>query len=107
MPLLIQQNIARLQVAVNDPPIVSIGNRLRDLLHQVGGFLGRERPFPHASRQGAAFDEGHREVVLALEFADFVDWHYAGMIELGRRFCFRVKAIYFLLGSNLPGQNHF
>ncbi len=52
-----------------------------------------ESPVLPALRQAAAFHQFHAEVMPALMFADFVDWHNVRMIEVGSRLGFLAKAL--------------
>src|SRR5258706_15258887 len=45
--------------------------------------------------------------MLAIALAELIDRHDAGMIELGRRRSLGMKALDFILGSQVPAEDHF
>ena len=104
--VLVQQDVAGLEVAVNDAALVGVGHRFGHRHDQLGGFPGRQRPSLDPVGEAAAFDVAHREVVLAVIFADLKDRYDAGVIELGSRLGFALEALDVLIRGQLPRQDH-
>ncbi len=79
---LVDQDVRRLQVAVQDAPLVGVMNGLGDGGHQPG--RGREIGGEVAQPlvQAAARDQLHAEEALARRLAHLVDRHDVGMVEL-------------------------
>jgi hypothetical protein len=101
------QNVLRLQIAVQNAALVRMLNGQRRLLHQAGGLLGRERAVLNAVPKAFPFDPRHGQEVAALVLAGLKDRHNSGMIELrcGRRFCLKTAD---LLGTGqLPRADDF
>ena len=61
--LLVQQDVLRLDVAVDHAVVVGVLQRLADLRHDGQGFLGRELAGVQQPAQVHAVDELHEEVV--------------------------------------------
>jgi hypothetical protein len=87
----LEEDVGGLQVAVQDAALVGVIHRPRHRRQQPGRpplvlFPGRR---PLAAGQGvgqaAALDQLHAEVALPLVFADLVDRHDVGVVEVGRR----------------------
>ena len=102
LSLAVQQDVPRLEVAVDDAALVGVVNRSSDRGEQPCRLLGGA---PKAS-QRAALDQLHAEVRLPLVFADLVDGHDVGMIKVGRRFGLGAEAQRLIGGGHLPGQEH-
>jgi hypothetical protein len=75
VPLTVQQDVARLEIAVNDSALVSVRNGLRHLLDQLGSLPRSERTILDSIRQAATFHVAHREIVLALVLTHLEDGH--------------------------------
>ena len=103
---LVEQDVARLEVAVDHAALVGIVDRVGHRGHQRGRLAGRQRPVGQPLRQALALDEAHREVVLALVLADLVDRHDARVVEVGRRLGLGVEPLDVGLVGKLAGEDH-
>jgi hypothetical protein len=84
-------DIRGLQIAVNDPLLVSGLQRLRNLLRDRQGFIEWNRAASYALREVIAFDEFHHERGSALTLFESVDGCDIGMIQRGEDFGFALK----------------
>ncbi len=101
-----QQDVARLQVAMHDPVVVGVLDRLAHLGHQFRRLAGLEGK-PHcAVCQTLAVDETHRVEMLAGKLVHFVDRHDPRMIQPRGRFGFGIEAFDVVRRGELAGQDH-
>ena len=103
----IHQDVGGFQVSVNDAFLMCIRNGFGNLSDDRRCVYGRQWAVFDSIGQTVAFDKSHREIVLAVVFADFKDRHDPRMIQIRRRFRFRIEAFDIFLRCQLPGQNHF
>ena len=76
------ENVARLDVAMDEPLRVRGGERGRELLHEPRRARGLKRPFGREQRlEVRAVDEPHREVELAARLAGLVDRYDVGVLD--------------------------
>ena len=78
-------DVRRLQVAVHDTAHVRVGERLADVFEdrqERASIAGRRLPLGELFRQGLALDEFHAEERLAVDHAEVIDRHDAGVLEL-------------------------
>ncbi len=80
----VDQDIGRFQIAVQDSALVGVLHRVGDCRHQLGR-RPRLLEFREPLREISPLDELHAEEATAVLFADVVDRHDIGMIELGDR----------------------
>ena len=106
LPSLVEQDVGRLQVAVDHAALVGVFDRLGDLRHQLGRLAGRQRAVGQPLREALPFDETHGEIMLPLVLADLVDRHDPGMIEIGGRLGLGVEAADVGLVGELAGEDH-
>ncbi len=66
--------------------LVRVVNGRGNLRDELRGARRRQRPFAHRFREVLPLDVIHREVVLALALAGFVDGDDVGVMQAGRRF---------------------
>ena len=104
--VLVEQDVARLEVAVNHAALVGIVDRFGNRGHQRGRLAGRKRSVGQPLGQALALDEAHREVVLALVLADLEDRDDPGVIEIGRGLGLGVEALDVGLIGKLAGEDH-
>ena len=83
MALVVDQDVGRLEVAVQDAAGVGVGHRLGRLGHQAGGGPRVVLVAAQQRHEAAAGDQLHAEVVLAVVLADLVDRHDARVVEQG------------------------
>jgi len=78
----VDEHVRRLDVAMDEPALVSGVERVGDLLNQPESASCLEHPFldQHPLQVGA-FDQAHRDVELTCDLAGFVDRDDRGMIE--------------------------
>jgi hypothetical protein len=77
------ENVGRLDVAVDNSFGVRRVERVRNLNPQLQHLLKRQRLARNAVLERGAFHEFHRNKGLAVVFADFVDGANVGMIQSG------------------------
>ena len=100
--LLVDQDIRRLQVAVQDALLVGVINRLGDDLGVTRRPLRWHRTIAHDIRQVPSLNQLHGEIVLPVLFAGFMDGDDIGMVEIGRRLGFTPEAQDLLFAGELP-----
>jgi hypothetical protein len=83
--VLVQQDVGRLEVAVNHAALVRVVDGLSHLHHERGRLAQREGSAGQALGQALPFDEAHGEIMLPLMLADLVDRHDPRMVQVGRR----------------------
>ena len=93
MSVAVQQDVAGLEIAVDDAVLVGVGHGLGHLPDQLAGLPRRQRTMLDPIRQAAPFDVAHREVVLALVLPDLEDGHDARVVELGSRLGLPAEAL--------------
>jgi hypothetical protein len=86
--LAIQQNIRRLQVAMEKASLVSVMDRARECGQQKSGRVGivRAALLPlqlDLACQAPTFDQLHAEKRAALELRNLEDRHDIGVVEIG------------------------
>ena len=80
-------NVLRLNVAMDDSSLVGGTDRARDLRRDVDDFIDRHRTTRQARAQRLAFNELHRDEVQVVVNADLVNVGDIGMVQ--RRGCLR------------------
>ena len=80
------QHIRGFEVAVQNSLLVRILDRSRNFLQVFDGPNGRKGMVLDHCGQARALDVIHREIVLAVLFADFVNGDNVRMVKMGRRF---------------------
>ncbi len=106
-PRLVNQNVGRLQVAMQNPSRMGMRDGPADWQEELRGLARGERPLGDPAGQGRAMHELHAEVRLTFMVADFVDRHNVRMLKAGRRFGFSAESGQFGRRGELPTQNHF
>ena len=84
---------------------MGVGQRQGHLPDQNGGLAARQWSILDSIGEAASFDVGHREVMPAGVFTDFVDGHDSRVVELGGQLCLLVEALDVLLRRHLAGQD--
>ena len=106
LPLGRHQDVARLQVAVDDALKVDIVHGARQLLSQHRRVPGRQGLVRQLLGEAATRTEFHGEEGQALVFADLVDLHDVGVLQLGNGLALGLEAGQ-LLGAGVGGsQDH-
>ncbi len=106
LALLVQQNVARLQVAMKQLPLVRVMHRPRHRGQKLCRFPWIVLEAIESVVQAAALHQLHAEEMLAVMLADFIDGHNVGMIEVARGLGFLVEAAHVLRAGQLPSQDH-
>src|SRR5262245_26952636 len=88
----IQQNVSRLDVAMENTVLMRVLNSMRYLDDEFCRLPNRHRRPPNDFVKLTAFDEFHAEVTGAIALAHFVDWNDTGMLQPRRSFGFEAKA---------------
>ena len=83
--LLVQQDVLRLDVAVDDALLVGELQRLADLRHDDQRLLGASLPALQQLPQGHAVHELHQQVGIAARLAEVIDGDDVRMVEPGQR----------------------
>ena len=91
-PVPADEDVLRLQVAVDDPLVVRGGEAVRDLDRVVEGLAHREGRAREADAQALAFEQLRGEVRPAVVVADVEDGEDVGMVEGGHRLRFDLEA---------------
>src|SRR5437773_10949816 len=109
LAILVQQNIPRLDVPMQNPVLMRVMNRARYLCDQF-----HSAPNPEGSGLApgnfvelASFDEFHAEVARAITLADCMDWNDTGIRQTRRGFGFKAKPLCVRLARPLANTNHF
>jgi hypothetical protein len=103
----VDQHVRRLQVTVQDAPLVCIVDRPGNQLHVASGFLGRQRLWAHPLRKALAIHVIHGEKVPAFVDTHIVNCDNVRMLENGGRRGLSAKALDEFLSRQRTGQNHF
>ena len=80
-----QEDVRRLEVAVDDPVIVGDAHGPGEGLDELRGLADRERAAAQLPLEAAAVDVLHDEVGEPVPLADLVDLHEVGVREAGHR----------------------
>ncbi len=91
MPLVIDQDVIRLDVAVDHVLAVSVVERARHLVENALDFGQRDRAAPDTIRQRSAVGIRHDEVENPVFVAVVVEWQNVGMLQAGNRACFQAE----------------
>jgi hypothetical protein len=106
LPIVINQDIRRLQVTVNHSFFVSMVNRKGHRFNKFRSFAGSKRPCGNAMSQRFTLDERHRIEMMAIVLTDFEDRHDSRMIELCGGFRFGLKPSHIGFGGQPSAENH-
>ncbi len=106
VPLLVDQDVGRLEVAVQDAPRVRVRHRLGRLGDQPRGGPRLLLVAGHQRHQAAAGHQLHAEVMLALVLADLVDRHDAEVVEQRDGLGFILEAAKLVVAGEEPGLDH-
>ncbi|MCI0681723.1 MAG: hypothetical protein L0Y71_06440 [Gemmataceae bacterium] len=102
----IEQDVARLEVAVEDAVLMGVMDRPRHLGQQRDRGLRVSDKLRRAPRQADAVDQLHAEVVLPFVFTDFIDRHNVRVVEIGRRFRLAMKPFDVGVAGQVAGEDH-
>jgi hypothetical protein len=103
----IDENVARLNVAVQDAVFMRVMHGARQLRDEFRCTASRYRSAFCHFIELPAVDEFHAEVARTLAFAHIVNRNNAWMIQVGCRLGFPTKAFEMRLGGPLPKANDF
>ena len=106
LALLVQQDVGRLEVAVQDSPLVGVLDRFGDV-----GQQGRDGPRVvlvgvQPGAQAAAGNQLHAEILLTLVFAYLVDGDDAGVVKLSHGLGFVLEAAKVDIVGEDAGPDH-
>src|SRR5262245_48362787 len=102
----IEQNISRLDIAMQNAIFMRVMHSARDFGHQFHRLPDRHRCALDHLVKLAAFDELHTEVARALVLTDFVDRDDARMIEAGGGFGLPAKPSQMHIARPLAKANY-
>ena len=88
----VNQNVGRLEIAVQQPVAMGFGNRTAHGQEQSGRLARGERPLGNLAGESRPFDELHAEERLPFVVADFVHRGDVGMMQAGSRLGLGPKA---------------
>ena len=89
----INENVARLNVAMQDAVFMRVMNCARQFRDEFRCIASRDRRALRNFIELSAVDELHAEVTRTLALAHFVNWNDAWMIQVGCRLGFPTKAL--------------
>ena len=92
----IDQDVRRLEVAVQHAAPMRVGDGSTNGSQQFGGLSRRQRPVGESLCQCGPFDQLHAEVRTAINLTDLIQRDDVRVMELSSRFCLGAK----------PGQIH-
>jgi len=104
----VQEDVARLEVAVQDAALVGVVDGVGERGQEPGGF-SRRRPAVGSRqpmRQAATLDELHAQVRMAGVGADLVDGQDVGVVEVGGGLGLGAEALQVGRGRPRAGQQH-
>src|SRR5262249_31705363 len=93
LTVFVDEDVAGLQVAMDDAMTVREMDSVGDLPHQLGRCARRQWALLQSGHEAAAFDKPHGEVVLAAVLADLKDRHDSRMIEMACGFRLYIEAL--------------
>ncbi len=114
----VDENVARLEIAVQDAVLMRKVHRTGDAHHEASGtplsfegfgtvdWRGRRGILAQPLLQTATFDQPRAEIVLAAGLAHFVDWNDVRVIELGGRFRLGTEALDHRGRRQRPSRDH-
>jgi hypothetical protein len=88
----VDEDVGRLEVAVQNAPLVRVVDSLRDSLEVGGSAPGRQGPVADELREVLALDEVHREERLAVVLADVMDGNDVRVLQPGGGFRLGAKS---------------
>src|SRR5262249_8673400 len=103
---LIQQNVPRLDVTVENSMFVRVVHGACDLRDELGGPPDRHRLAPNNLVKLHAFDKLHAEIARAIALADFVNRNDTGMLQMRCGFGFKTKALQMCFARPLTKANY-
>jgi hypothetical protein len=106
MIVLVDQDVGRLEIPMQNAALVRILDRLGDGLGITRGAPGMERTVAQQLRQVPPGHVVHREERQAFVVTDFVDGHDVGMLETGRRLGLGAEALNRRRRGHREGHNH-
>ena len=101
-----QQNVARLQIAMHDAPLVGVLDGPSEGLDQVSRGAGRPGIAFEMLAERAAFDEFKGEVRPAFDLADLVYLHDVRMLQRRHGLGLAAETLEFPLARMVARQNH-
>ena len=90
-PVVLDLDVLRLQIAVDDPLLMGSFQGFGDLLGDGEHLVDRDRPLLDAIGQRRPFDQFQDQCLLALGFLQPVDVPDVGMVQRGQDFGFTFK----------------
>ncbi len=113
----IQQDIPRLNVAMEYPVFMRVVNRVCQLCNEFHCAAERQRLAfatgrirrcgPNHFVELSALDQVHAEVAETVALANFVNWDYTRMVKSGGRFCFSTETFQVRFRGPPAQANHF
>ena len=104
--LFVDQDVPRLEVAVEHALFVRVLDRPGRLAEELGGFPGIQRPVRDPLPERGSTDEVEREVVASLKRADLVHGDDRGVPQTSRRPRLDQESLDLFLGCEPPGEDH-
>src|SRR5882724_8006923 len=105
--LLIQQNVSRLDVSMQNTMFIRVMHSAGHLCDEADRLPDRKRSMFNYLVKLAAFDKLHTEVAVAIALAHLVDRDDAWMIEARSGFGFKSEALEMCFGRPLAKPNDF
>ena len=105
-PGCVDQDVGRLEVAMQDMVLMGVLHGQGDLLHELGRPSRGRVALGDRLGQARPLDEPHAEVVLPVSLANFVDGHDRGMVEAGGSLGLGTETANLGVVGELTGQDH-
>ncbi|MBL9159366.1 MAG: hypothetical protein JNJ70_17920 [Verrucomicrobiales bacterium] len=102
----IEENIRRLEVAMEDPALVRVRHRESDLAKTKGGLPTGEGMILRRCLEARSFDMVHAEPREAVRFPDLVDGDDAGMFQPRDRLRFAAETLFLLCRGETRIEKH-
>src|ERR1044071_5206850 len=103
----IEQNLCRLDAALENPEFVCVMDRAGRLRDQLRRLPDRHRRASDNFVKLTAFDELHAEIAGPVALAHFVNWNDARLFETGGSFSLPAKALHVRFAGPLTKANDF
>src|SRR5262249_39790521 len=100
-----QQDVGRLEVAVDDAVLMGMLHRLGHTLHDLRRLPRQQRPVTQPLLQAAARHQRHREEMLAIDRADLEDRYDSWRVQAGSGPGLTKEALDGAGGGELPGDD--
>jgi hypothetical protein len=106
MSLLIDENVRRLQITMQNATTMSISDRSTDRSEHLRRGTRRLRPIQQFPSERRSFNQLHTEEGAAIDLTDFVDGDDMSMMQLGGGFRFRTEPSQVRRRGQITSKDH-